>query len=83
MPSVRYKPTTPQYQVKYICTVKPVLNGHSKKKKKVGSQDQLSLIAGQKYCRMLQLEQSAILSTFIYLLFVIKISVLSIFEWRF
>ena len=33
--------------------------------------------------RMLQVEHSAILSTFIKLLFVIKIFVLSIFEWPF
>ena len=46
-----------------------------KKTKKV-FQDQLSLNAGQKYCRMLE-----ILSTFIKLPFVIKIFVLSIFEW--
>ena len=39
---------------------------------KLGFQDLLSLSAGQKYCRMLQGEQSAIL-TF----------VLSIFEWPF
>ena len=44
-------------------------------------QDQLSLNAGQKYCWMLQGEHSAILSTFIKLPFVIKIFVLSIFEW--
>ena len=48
------------------------------------------LNAGQKYCRMLQrehsaipLEHSAILSTFIKLPFAIKIFVLSIFEWPF
>ena len=40
-------------------------------------------IAGQKYCRMLQVEHSAILLTFIKLPFVIKIYVLSIFEWSF
>ena len=40
-------------------------------------EDQLSLNAGQKYCRMLQGEHSAILSTFIKLPFVIKIFVLS------
>ena len=40
-------------------------------------EDQLSLNAGQKYCRM----HSAILSTFIKLPFVIKIFVLSFFEW--
>ena len=31
----------------------------------IGFQDQSSLNAGQKYCRMLQMEHSAILSTFI------------------
>ena len=53
------------------------------KRLKVGFQDQLSLNAGQKYCRMLQGEHSAILSTFIKLPFVIKVFVLSIFEWQF
>ena len=79
----------PHSQKKYtICrpeealtTVKPVLSGHSKRKPKIGFQDQLSLNAGQKYCKMLQGEHSAILSTFIKLPFVIKIFVLSIFEW--
>ena len=51
-----------------------------KKKTIIGFQDRLSLNEGQKYCRMLQGEQSAILSTFIKLPFVIKIFVLSIFE---
>ena len=46
-------------------------------------QDILWLNAGQKYCRMLQREHSAILSTFIKLPFVIKLFVLSIFEWPF
>ena len=46
-------------------------------------QDQLLLNAGQKYCRMLQGEHSAILLTFIMLPFVIKIFVLSIFELPF
>ena len=41
------------------------------------------LNAGQKYCRMLPLEHSAILQTCIKLLFVIKIFVLSVFEWPF
>ena len=50
---------------------------------KIGFQDQLSLNAGQKYCRITQGEHSAILSTFIKLPFVIKIFVLSIFEWPF
>ena len=53
------------------------------KRLKIGFQDQLSLISGQKYCRMLQGEYSAILLTFIKLPFVIKIFVLSIFEWPF
>ena len=43
-------------------------------------QDQLSLNAGQMYCRMLQREHSAIFSTFIKLPFAFKIFVLSIFE---
>ena len=49
------------------------------KRQKNCFQDQLSLNAGRKYCRMLPLEQSAILSTFIKLPFVKKIFVLSIF----
>ena len=54
-----------------------------KKKTKIGFQDRLLLNAGQKYCRMLRGEHSALLSTFIKLPFVIKIFVLSIFEWPF
>ena len=50
------------------------------KRPKIGFQDQLSLNAGQKYCRMLQGEHSAILLTFIKLPIVIKSFVLSIFE---
>ena len=50
---------------------------------KNGFQDQLSLNVGQKYCRMLQWELSAILLTFNNLPIVIKIFVLSIFEWLF
>ena len=53
------------------------------KRPKIGFQEQLSLNAGQRYCRMIQMEHSAILSTFINLPFVIKIFVLSIFEWPF
>ena len=52
-----------------------------KKKTKIVFQDRLSLKAGQKYCRMLPLEYSAILSTFIKRPFVINFFVLSIFEW--
>ena len=53
------------------------------KRQKIGFQDQLSLNAGQKYCRMLQGEHSAIFSTFIELPLVIKVFVLFIFEWPF
>ena len=42
------------------CVKQPLLNSP-----KIGFQHQLSLNAGQKYCRMLQGEHSAILSTFI------------------
>ena len=52
-----------------------------KKKTKIVFQYGLSLNAGQKYCRMRQGEHSAILSTFIKPLFIIKILVLPIFEW--
>ena len=50
---------------------------------KIGLQDQLLLNVGQKYCRMLHGEHSAVLLTFIKLPFVIKFVVLSIFEWPF
>ena len=50
------------------------------KRPQFGYQDQLLLNAGQKYCRMLHWEHSAILLTFIKLPFVIKIFVLSVFE---
>ena len=74
-----------------ICVKQPL-----SKRPKIGFQDRISLNAGQtcfrmlqrvwlnagqNYCRMLQREHSAILLTFIKLLFVIKIIVLSIFEW--
>ena len=52
-----------------------------KKKTKNSFQDRLSLNAGQKYCRILQGEHSAILSTFIKLPLAVKTFVLSIFEW--
>ena len=54
----------------------------TQKKTKIDFQDRLSLNAGQKYCRMLQGEHSAILLTFIKLPFVFKIFDLSIFEWQ-
>ena len=47
----------------------------------MGFQDQLLLNAGQKYCRMLQGEHSAILSTCIKLPHHFKTFVLSTFEW--
>ena len=53
------------------------------KRPKNGFQYQLSLNAGQTYCRMLQKEHSVIRLTFIKLPFVIKIFVLLIFEWPF
>ena len=54
------------------------------KKQKIGFQDKLLLNTGQMYCRMLQGEHSAILSTFIKLpWFVIKIFVFAFFEWPF
>ena len=57
-----------------------VLNGHSKKKcQKIVFQNQLSLNADQKYCKM----HSAILSTVINLPIVIEICDLYIFEWPF
>ena len=52
------------------------------KRPKIGFQDKLSLNAGQKNCRMLQGEHSAILSTFIKLPYVFKTFVFSIFaKW--
>ena len=53
------------------------------KRPKNDFQGRFLLNAGQKYCRMLHREHSAILSTFIRLPLVIKTFVLSIFEWPF
>ena len=53
----------------------------TKRRPNIGFQDKLSLIAGQKYCRMLQGEHSAIFSTFINLPFIIQAFILSIFKW--
>ena len=61
--------------------LKTCFKGPLKKNTKISFQDQLSFNAGQKYCRMLPLEHSAILLTFIKLPFVIKTFVLSIFKW--
>ena len=51
---------------------KTCVNRPLSKRPKIGFHDQLSLNVGQKYCRMLQWEHSAILSTFIKLPYVIK-----------
>ena len=51
------------------------------KRPKMDFQDQLSLHVGQKYCRMLQGEHSAIHSTYIKLPHGFKTIVFSIFEW--
>ena len=53
------------------------------KRPKIGFQGQLPLYAGQRHWRMLQWEHSAMLLTFTKLYFVIKIFVLSNFEWPF
>ena len=60
------------------CLKRPLKNNTN-----IGFHDQLLLNAGQKYCRMLQGEQSEFLLASIKLSFVIKICVLSIFEWPF
>ena len=64
-------------------TVKPMQKRPFSKRSKIGFQGQLSLNAGKNDCRILEVEHSAILSTFIKLPIVIKIFVLSIFEWPF
>ena len=61
------------------CTIKPVLSCHPKRRPKMCFRDRLSLNAGQKYCRMLQGEHFALLSTFIRLPFVIKIFLFCLF----
>ena len=82
MGSLKY--TTFHYRPKqFLDYIKTCLKRPLKKKTKIGFQYLLSLNAGQKYCRMLQEEHSAILLAFIKLPFVIKIFVLSIFEWQF
>ena len=68
-----------QIKVNNTCVKQPL-----SKDKKTVLQDLISPNAGQKYCRILQGEHSAILSTFIKKLpFVFKTFVLSIFEWPF
>ena len=67
----------------FVYYIKTCVKWPLTKRPKIGFQVQLLLNAGQKYCRMLQGEHSAILSTFIKLPLVIKIFVMSIFEWPF
>ena len=55
---------TPLSQVKMLYS-KTCVKLPLSKRPKIGFQDQISLNAGQKYCRMLQVEHSAILLTFI------------------
>ena len=74
-----------------ICTYsKTCVKRPLSKRAKIGFQDQLLLNAGQKrskvlqnYCRILPSEHSALLLTFMKLPLVMKIFVLSIFEWLF
>ena len=88
MTPVRLEPAAPRSLVKHsttepLCSRKTCVKRPLLKRPKIGFQERLPLNAGQKYCRMLQGEHSAILSTCIKLPFVIKIFVLSIFEWPF
>ena len=65
------------YPYSKTCLKRPL-----KKNTRMGFQYNISLNAGQKYCRMLQREHSAIPPTFISLQFVFKIFVLSILSDR-
>ena len=78
---VRFLPFLCIYVInaKILCTIKRPIS----KRPNSGFHHRLLLNAGQKYCRMLPLEHSAILSTFIKLPSVIKTFVLSISEWPF
>ena len=82
-----FEPATPGLQGKLFvhyttAAPKTCLKRPLKKKTRIGFQDQLSLNAGQKYCRMLQGGHSSILSTCIKLPFVLKVFVLSIGRLR-
>ena len=79
MSSLKDNRRTMTIQYSKTCVKQP-LKRHSPTHK-IGFQDQLPLNVGQKYCRILQGEHSAILPTFIKLQFVIKTFVLSNFEW--
>ena len=69
------------FQMAYILMVysKPFVKRPLSKRPNICFQDQVSLNAGQKYCRMLPLEHSAIILTFIKLPNVNKIFVLSLY----
>ena len=56
---VRLLKRADHFQYSKTCVIRPL-----SKRPQFGFQDQLSLNAGQKYCRMLEGEHSAILSTF-------------------
>ena len=72
--------TSPQFSTNQFCEI-PGIHLYSKtcvkqllsKRQKIGFQDQLLLNAGQKHYRMLTVEHSVILLTFIKLPFVFKI----------
>ena len=66
-----------------MVTVKPVVSNHSKRTPKLVFNTDYCFIAGQRYCRMLPREHSAILLTFIKLPFSITTLVLSIFKTGF
>ena len=63
----------------YHCTVKPVLSGHSKRRPKIVFKTDYHLMQVKSIAECSR--HSAILLTFIKLLFGIKIFVLSFFEW--
>ena len=73
----------PDHTTSFLIYNKTCVKRPLSKRPKIGFQDQLLLNAGRKYSRMLQGEHSAIHLTIIKLPFVIKIFVLSIFEWTF
>ena len=75
---IRLIPLSGQSYILVLLTTKAAT---LKKTKHCFSRPIISLNAGQTYCRMLQGEHSAILSTFIKLPIITQIFVLSIFEW--
>ena len=72
-----------KYNTLYLLYSKTCVKWPLSKRSKIVFQDQLLLNAGQKYCRMLKVEHSAILLTFIKLPFVVKTFVLSFLRGRF